>query len=126
MNTTIQLKLKRLQTLRSDEQGVLSSLRALSTFHEPALVPHENRRMLRGAIETRSVRINDDFLQVFDALADVRATASAVRTGIDVADRAALVRAARPLDSPLIPSLPSVPAAAALPPSLAAAARRRG
>lgn len=72
MNTTVQLKLKRLQALRSDESGVLSSLRDLTEFHEPWLVPHEDRRTLRGAIEQQSVAINDEFLAVFDGLSAVR------------------------------------------------------
>lgn len=72
MNTTVQLKLKRLQALRTDEAGVLTSLRNLTEFHEPHLVPHEDRRTLRSAIEQRSVSINDDFLAVFGGLSEVR------------------------------------------------------
>jgi hypothetical protein len=72
MNTTVQLKLKRLQSLRSDEAGVLTSLTTLSAFHEPALVPHEDRRTMRGAIEKRSVDINEEFLHAFDGLTHVR------------------------------------------------------
>ncbi|KAJ1620785.1 hypothetical protein T492DRAFT_374403 [Pavlovales sp. CCMP2436] len=81
MNTTVQLKLKRLQALRADESGVIASLEHLSEFHEPSLVPHEDRRMLRGAIEQRSVAINEEFLQQFDGLSEkLRAVESDVAT----------------------------------------------
>lgn len=73
MNTTVQLKLKRLQALRSDESGVITSLRNLTEFHEPHLVPQEDRRTLRGAVEQRSIAINHAFLAAFDGLSEVRA-----------------------------------------------------
>lgn len=79
MNTTVQLRLKRLQSLRTDEPGVLNSLRALTDFHSPSLAPHEDRRTLRGAIEQRSVEINEQFLQTFDGLSQVRARAARTR-----------------------------------------------